>query len=319
MSDEKRTEDLYAAVLLPEVHGRLSVQKWRRGLPNEGITDFDVHHPDKSPFPFLIEELVSQGAIHLAIDANSPYFDLIVMVPEVLRARIWKIDKQDRCTDQIRGVMAPILRETGITLDGPLTTSGPVMSQCGHAVSLLCIRDLRPFLLGLEYQLQIEIDLQGIRSRLAVLDGCLSSSESRAHLSMLRLIFGAYETRKVNELQLSPASPAQAVEAFERFVADSTYKELSTQSRLIGFPLLNDRAITQLDRLTNLLVTNSPLRHLVALGTKAIEIATKIPMPDSKALESLMVEEYLPPIVSLDSVREKALSKVQVRSGSDGE
>jgi hypothetical protein len=38
---------------------------------------------------------------------------------------------------------------------------------------------------------------------------------------------------------------------------------------------------------------------MLALGTKGMETASKVPLPNAEAFESLLADGYLPPIVSL--------------------
>jgi hypothetical protein len=68
---------------------------------------------------------------------------------------------------------------------------------------------------------------------------------------MLKLIFGAYEKREIKELSLIPASPTQRAYAFNAFVEEAVYKELSAERRLFGLPSLAKRAVLNFDRLAD--------------------------------------------------------------------
>jgi hypothetical protein len=217
------------------------------GIP-EGLPG--VHAHDGSSLPFMVEELISQGATFLAVDATSPYFNVLDQVPEIFKQRIVKIDEDHKCTAQIKGVMAPILDETKVEFDSPYSARFNRDSSPGaEAAAMLCMEHLRPFLLGLEYELQVEVDLEAVRRRILILDQSLSSRDARAHLAMLKQIFGAYERREVNELTFAPATPSQRAEAFLHFVEDVTYQHLSKERRLFGFPALVGRAADKFDRL----------------------------------------------------------------------
>ena len=227
-------------------------------------------------------------------------------IPPILRNRVWKING-DNTTLRLKAILSPILRETQVEFDGYSATSHKKGdTQAFDAVALLALIDLRPFILALENELQVDIDLAAIKERLAVLDAHLSSSEARAHLAMLKLIFGAYEKRQVNELELLPASPSQRVEAFLHFMEDATYNELSKERRLFGFPAQFAKAAIKFDRLTETLANSSLFHGLLSIGTRSIETVTKLPMPNAKMLESLITTGYLPPIISLKESRARA-------------
>jgi hypothetical protein len=261
---------------------------------------------DGSSLPFIVEELISRGAIHLALDSRSFYFRAADALAHPFKKRVWKIDEHDKCGERIHVIMAPILREAQLNYSGNYTWGSTMHSKFGKAVVELCDEHLRPFLLGIEYQLQIDINLRRIRSRLRVLNQYLSSADSRAHLAMLNMVFGAYQRCSVNELVLKPASAQQRAEAFQRFIEDATYRQLSTESRSFGFSRLVRRAIKEFDRLSDYLITSSPLRQFVSMGAAAIAAVTKIPAPSEKLLASLATEAYLPPIVSLKQATMRA-------------
>jgi hypothetical protein len=224
---------------------------------------------DASSLPFMVEELISQGVTFLAIDAHSPYYGALDNVSDIFRKRLLKIDRDDKCSAQVQAIMGPMLDETGVKLDGPFgATMRGENQEVEDAVALLSITHLRPYLLALEYSLQVDVDFDAIRANLSVLNRHLSSRDARAHLAMLNLIFGAYEKRSVSELALEPASPPQRAEAFQHFVEDATYKELSKQRKLFGFPALLEGALLKFDRLTEKIVSSSPLRHLLPLGQR---------------------------------------------------
>jgi hypothetical protein len=249
-----------------------------------------------------VEELVGQGAIHLAIDANSAYYGMVDLLPDQFRNRIWKIDANDACTQQVSAVLKPFLADLGGEMSGPSSFSwrSRVPEEAILALSNFA-QDLRDFLLGLRYQLQVDLNLARSMSRLSIFASFATSPDSRVHLAMLRQIFGAYDQREVRQFDLRPASPSQRAEAFQRFVDDVEYKHRSAQSRLFGFPAMAGRALTKFDSLTATLSRSSPLRNLLALVGTTIGIATKVPAPNSQMLESLITDAYLPPIISLQA------------------
>jgi hypothetical protein len=302
MAEEKKPEELYAAVLLPD---SLGYRTYRHNDPHD-YTRLAFY--DGSSLPFMVEELISQGATFLAVDGSSPYFAAVDKLPEVFRRRVLKIDKDGKAITRMHAILSPILEELDVKFTPPTFLDGHGLTTlAGHAVSSLCTRDIRNFVLGIEYELQIDINLPRIRENLAILDRHVRSSEARAHLAMLKQIFGAYESREVRELGLLlPASPIQRLEAFLTFVEQAEYRQLSKERRLFGFPALLHKAIAKFDHLIDSLSGTPSSRSLVSIATKQIELATKIPMPDEKLLESLEFRPYLPPIISLEESKARA-------------
>ena len=91
--------DRYSAVLIPR----------NLGLRSITIDGKRCSTLEASALPFFVEELIGQGAIHLAVDRGSPYYDGIDLLPEMFRKRIRKVDSNGRCLQQMIAVMRPVI------------------------------------------------------------------------------------------------------------------------------------------------------------------------------------------------------------------
>jgi hypothetical protein len=109
------SDELYAAVLLPRNLGFRHVK--RMGIAGDPDGQSALYR-DASSLPFILEELISQGVTFIAIDRNSPYFWAAKGVPDIYRHRLLKVDEDNKCTTQLHALMAPILQETGVELQG---------------------------------------------------------------------------------------------------------------------------------------------------------------------------------------------------------
>ena len=290
----------YSAILIPRNLGLRSIEI--RGQQGYAV--------DASGLPFFIEELIGQGATHLAVDKGSFYYDSVDALPEVFRKRIRKVDHNQRCLTQLIALMKPIFEEVGArvtatAIDLPNTLEDTV----SLAIAELFLRHLRLFLLGIRYQLQIEASLKLMQTGIDLLVHELSSSQSRAHLSMIRHAIGSYEPREVDSLEVRPASPEERLALFREFVEDESYKELSAHSRLLGFPARTERTLILIRRLVERIIKQSPFKQALDFGTRVVEVATRVPLPDSKILQEVIPTHYLPPLVSLKNASISAIGR----------
>src|SRR4051812_6864936 len=97
--------------------------------------------------------------------------------------------------------MNPILHEMASGLFGaPAATANVVNADALATATVSIWHRLPTLILGIEYELQIDLNLNEIRTHIDVLSAGLRNSEARAHLSWIKMIFDSYQQHCVSEI-----------------------------------------------------------------------------------------------------------------------
>jgi hypothetical protein len=267
---------------------------------------------DGSVLQFLFEELISRSVVEIVIDAHSLIARAIGTVPAILRKRVIVVNKNQKSAKRLSSILAPVFEEFGMkdfngnaqgfTFKRTDQLSDEIQKELLFKVFLPLLR----FLIALEIQAQTDVDVKQIQSALTSIKRRSRSPESRAVLAVLNGIFETYKSSTISSLNLIPTAPERLVEYFHEFIQDASYREMSRQSHLLGFPAHLKRSATLVNRLSKKIITKSPFKEIVTLGSKAISTSTQIPLPDSAMAASLLQKKYLPPIINLDDAIEEA-------------
>jgi hypothetical protein len=255
---------------------------------------------DASALQFFVEEMVRRGAVQIAVDGYSSFFGAVNRFPDAFQQRIKKVDRKQRSVQKALAIMDPVLKEFSIECRKLSHMVLPPSTQPEIGVAAIRVTNtLQRFLLGLEYQLQVEIDLQATRESLDLLLNHTSTPQSRSHLATLQGILSHYEPTAITTVEVKGTPPGELLQHFARFVEDEHYRNFSGGSRLFGFPTRLERALVLVRRFAEKLVTQSPFKQMLDIGSESIKAATGIPLPDSELGRSLLKNQFLPPVISL--------------------
>ena len=165
---------------------------------------------------------------------------------------------------------------------------------------------LPDWILGIEEGLFVDVDMLELQRSVELLRSKLHSKHSRANLSILAGILGAYTTSNVDAIKLKPTASTRQVSLFKDFVEDETYIALSHEFHNLGVITKAQRSLGLISRYVRDLLQKPFARHAADMSTKAITSATTIPLPDSEMWETVFGGGYLPPVVSMRQNLEKA-------------
>jgi hypothetical protein len=296
MGEKERPQIQYSRVL----PSRTGVFRKFKDSSGEGLVR------DGSFLPFLIEELVALGVIDIAIPMTSADSLFIHLLPASLRRRVVLVDKGLRSVKDLQAIFTPIAEEFQIEPKGlALTLQAKLSEDLQRAIGTLYL-SLYDFLVGLENELQIDIDLPSTRASIATVRRSSRNPNSRANLAILSGILESYQLRTPDSLVLRSSAPDRLVSVFQEFIQDETYRLLSTQTHSLGFPAHLQRSLIILGRLAKQIAAKERFRQLVCVGSRVIAAATHVPVPDDETFAHLVRKGYLPPIVSLDKAFQKA-------------
>jgi len=263
---------------------------------------------DGSALAYQIEELIALGAVEVAIQgwpSNQVFRDSL---SPTLRGRVRLIDEDLQCLNRAQAVLFPIAEELSLELGFSAVSYNKKLDSSVQSAAATLHFSLQSFLLGVEHNLQIDIDLAGMKASVDLLRRNLRSPEARAVASLLAGILATYEPATLSATVVRPMAPPQLISLFEEFVQDETYRQLSEASHDIGIPRRAKRAIVMVGRHAKKLIAKPAFREVADLSSKAITMATQVPVPDSDACNALVASGYLPPIVSLREAMDDAHS-----------
>lgn len=264
---------------------------------------------DASSFPFIIEEIVSFGALGIAIPGWSLSNLAIDSLPPILRRRIKIIDKGLRILKMDRALREPICKEFGLKRRLPgghvITFERSLPKPIENAV--LCLEaKWYLFMLGLEHGLQIDIDASGMRKAALLLRRHAKDSPTRAVLATMAGILAPYGPKQTGVIEMVPAESGELVQTFLALVEDEMYRAISKEFYSIGFPSRLREGLSRIATLSKRLVRKREFKNIITMGTKTVTAATQIPLPDGELGERLLRKNYLPPTLSLAPALEKA-------------
>lgn len=264
---------------------------------------------DASSLPFILEEVVSYGAVDIAIPARSLSSLALDSVSDVLKRRVRVIDEDFKIWEMDRTVREPIRADFGLRYfpEGgeAMTFDEKLPSQVERAV-LRLEHDWYDFLLGLTFKLQIDVGITELRRSIEILRENAKTPETRAILATFAGVLSTYRTHEVGVIEMVPRASERLVEVFQAFLEDSTYLSMSRNFHELGFPQRLKAGLSRVGTLAKRLVRKSAFKKVVGLGSKSITAATQIPLPEADLGERLLEKKYLPPIITLGHAVEKA-------------
>jgi len=257
----------------------------------------EVRRRDASSWPFIVEELIAFGATDIAIPKISLALYAMDVLPDSLRKRIQVIDKKRAILDASNQFFSPIAEDFGLKVGAwSLSRKREITETIELAVVDLYF-NMYTFFLGLEYQLEVDLDIDLLKKSTAVLREHAKDPVSRARLAVLAGVLNCYGPSSVDTIVLKPGSNARLIDLFVEFVQDETYRQMSHNFHKLGYPAHLKRSLTIIGRLSRKLVTKRPFKQVIDVSSKVIATASSLPVPDSKLGESLVKKTYLPPVV----------------------
>ena len=261
---------------------------------------------DASSFPFMIEEIVSCGAIDIAILSHAFSVAALKRLPPILRQRIKIIDSDLRVAKTDRVIREPISHAFGVKRRGVGITFEKKLPRDVEEALVYLEFSWYHFLVGLEYALQIDVDVNHLRQVLARLRAATRNLEARAVLATFSGVLATYQSSNVGAVTMLPSNAIQLAETFQRLIEDETYRSLSRQFHAMGFPQRLVAGAERIAVLTKRLVRKTAFKNVLNIGSIAVTAATQTPLPESDLGERLLRKRYLPPIVSLSPAMNRA-------------
>jgi hypothetical protein len=283
----------YSRVLLPD-----SALVFRALRDSEGNS---LHMSDGSILQFMVEELIRLGVIDIAINWRSQLSRVVDSLPDTFRRRIVLVDVEDACTAKSRALMLPIFEEFGVEADNDLIrySHSPSLSD-RLALSIINLTEgLRTFLVGLDYQLQVDVQVGHMQEDIRKILTVSRDPLSRASLTTLEGILNTYEPQTIDGIALKSTAPNRLIAVFDDLVHDGSYRQFSSNTKALGRPQQLAFYIRRVrDAARNVLVSPN-LKSLVKPGQRVLLASGHLPEVESELYEDILQTRYLPTVVSL--------------------
>ena len=274
------------------------------GLPLRKVAEghFKV---ESTLLPVVVEELISRSAINIAIRPGNAS-DLVDELPEVFRKRVQLVD-DSLALQRAKALLNPISEEFQVFYEYEVVVGNATLPKSLDRALARLFFQLPTYLLGMQYQLQVDIDIEEFRKAIETVRGSTRNPDGRAVLATLLGILRTYRKQDLSAITALPRAKPELVELFSRLIEDQTYLENSANAHGIGFPERLERSLVLVRRGCASIVSRKPFRQIFTLGSRAVEAAICLPVPNSEVTEQLLRRDFLPPIVELQPVIRDAI------------
>ncbi len=256
---------------------------------------------DASSFPFIVEEFVAHGAGYVAIpDDNAGSLDLMAH-PELYPCPVCAIATNG--AKELRGAfLAEAQEEANVKIEGgEFMFNGSDVS--GRAMNFIRVAmDLEHYLLAVENQLIIDIDLQAFIQNVAVLRNSLRSPLARGKLAKLEAALRGYSVRPITGLGVPYSRCPDFSTRIAALLGTAEYQGFSKMVIDLGRPDMQGAAqprIAEAATMVKAIVADVSLeQHRFGLGQSLSEMEP----PD------VLPAVFVPPVLDGETLYRKSLA-----------
>jgi hypothetical protein len=259
--------------------------------------------------PFLLEEFISRGAIEIIIEDPWRYKAELTQLPLAMRGHIKVSHSSKKSWDISRKLFEPFFDEYELKAEsGGVSHMRTPREEDKKIIDagVQTFFDLPAFLSALRLRAQLDFDLRAVKRNIALLRDRSRSPEMRANSSALLGIFSAYETVTHDALVLHANAPEEVAQRFLDFAEDLYFQRLSEELHILGFLEPAIANIPKINRAVRAIFKRPVAKKIADLGSRAVTVATGVPVPDTSLAEALLVSRYLPPVINLRTALAKA-------------
>ncbi len=264
---------------------------------------------DFSCFAQMIEEYIGFGAINIVMPSSAPEIESLTQMPLLLRDRI-KIVNDSEEIETVKRVLFNIRNEFNAKLNDetnflkfPKNTDREIIENLDQIHS-----DVKKLALGFNHNIQIGFDKKQSINSIRKIRKRVLNPNSRLILAQLEGLLNQYTEVKFNAL-ITPKedTPKELISIFDKLINDVTYLEYSDTITQLSIPEKRDSALVDLRSLTRNFSSKKYAHTGWDYMTKLLTVWSGVPLPDSKAIATIIKGKELPQFVNLDLAKEKAL------------
>lgn len=261
----------------------------------------------ESFLPYLVGEYLKLGALRIAIPADDPTADYTQDLSGRLKDCVIVVDQAGRVRRRLDAFMEPILDEFPVKFPwGDYFPRAADPSDPAVGAVIATRRVLYKLLLGMEYHLQIDLNVARARHALLFLSQTLKSNDGRINVNRTMGLLKSYTETSVDSLDFVSQLPEDRVREFEKLLDNELFQQLSRSGYYLGVPGKFKLAMHEITKLAKILNRNR--RAVFKFASAPVSVVTGR-LVDTGAAAELIPEgrpSYLPPIAWFSAARERA-------------
>ncbi len=266
----------------------------------------------------LLEELVVKSASKIAIPCTSLDYKFADHLPKTVGDQISVLYEEDlqKAVDLRAGLLNPIMRHFEVPIRDQYFThysidsfvqSSKISSELNNTIHRV-LHSVGRFFLGLQHNLSINFDLHEMIRYIRYIRGHCKDSQLRLSLASFEQILMSYQSIDIPTLGRIHVSRVQAEDSFGQLIEDLSFKELSEHSKNLTISTQIQHSLSGIKRSAQTIVNKPLFKPFFNFGTRCINLATQIPLPDSDFAETLLSSSFLPPILPLDTILDDTMT-----------
>ena len=257
----------------------------------------------------MLEEYICFGAVQIILPHSSPEIATLDEMPPLLKNRI-RIINDDRETETVNRLLFELRREFDVKINEetnylkfPKGTQKQLIESIDQVHS-----DVKKLALGFNHKIQININPAFSIDSLATLRAKVQNANSRIILAQIEALLNQYEKVEIETLSTPKENtPYELISIFDKLINDEHYLQYSDSITQLSSPFDRDIALIRIRELIRIISAKNYIGSGWDYITKIIKVWTGVPLPESKAIATLINGNELPAFVNMDMARKRAV------------
>lgn len=292
----KKSEILYEPIPI----GRMGINKETKEV---------VAAKDFSCFALMLEEYISYGTVNIVMPSSFPETKVLDQMPKLLQDRIRiindskEIESVDRVLHNVRKEFEAKFKDDSRFLTFPKGTDRRIIESLDLVHS-----DVQKLSLGFNHGMQIDLSITKCIEALRFLRSKVQNPNSRLVLAQLEGLLNQYTTVQFEAISLpKKETPFQLITTLDKLINDKTYLDYSYSLTQLALPENRDEALVKIREVTRTIKSKDYFAKGWDFLAKVITAWTGAPIPESKAISTIIQGKSLPSLVNMDSARNNAI------------
>ncbi|MBV7697386.1 hypothetical protein [Streptomyces sp. TRM70350] len=261
--------------------------------------------------PFLVSELVSQGATAVGADPGSSLAEARADTPPAVRRLTRVLDATNEIRERVNLAFRPIASDLGLDPERIDVVGHPFGGPQGHVTELapekqrswsdllLVHSTTYHLLLGIDARVQIDVPLRDFSAAVRRLRRAARSSVSATMLGFLNAVAASYHPQLVGAVSpLASSLGSPWVDTFEDYIKEVAYQEYTAIRSELGYPARAEAMLERTWSASRRLLSTASAKELLKLTVRTVAISAGASSPPPTSLADCFApRRYLPPII----------------------
>ncbi|MBP0614180.1 hypothetical protein J6595_01070 [Jiella sp. KSK16Y-1] len=264
--------------------------------------------------PYIIENLIYSGATEVIITDSwrysNEYYDEISKLPKSAKNYVKIVDISRRTALISNDIFESIFDDLGIEFErSAYRMKREAISreeEVARNSAMVAHSQLPNFLEALFLKCHFHFDMFGLQQDLENVRRQIKDPEGRIRIAGIQGILSTYRPFDLAAATLiAEASKAQSDRLLE-IILSSEFKALSADTLMLGGLTNIQHVVSQINFRTRKLLNSASAKGFLSYTQKAATAASGVPIPTTELADSLLKEAFLPPVVDMSEIINKA-------------